>query len=227
MPRSTEISRLIDFRKEHKRDKAGYRQKVYGLLSKIVPIADCIRKNPSLQREFSTHTKSRYTEKDGMLGLLTRIIEYVCCVDQKLAWKRARVILYLRDKKKVVCRDIPDKIAELGGIEKIVRLAGKDDPKSPRPTNISTNRKTRPSSSSDLKRASANSKTSASDVVKSNPASVGNVSSQHSVIVQINKTVTAKGLRKLKPGRRVQIVGVVREPGVLQLAKFKILDSTT
>jgi hypothetical protein len=151
---------------------------------------------------------------------------------EKLGWKCARAAEFLYDFKKVPIDQLAEQIRKLGGFEKIVRLAAKEDPRRAAPPATAKKKLESNSEKKNSAFKSANVKeTQSSDDDDWDPPTPRNVSKRppdedNQIIVRMSPELHAKFMAT-KAGRRVKLVGPridnVWFDAVLDVEKLRLL----
>jgi hypothetical protein len=127
--------------------------------------------------------------------------------NEQEGWKAARVAEFLYGFKEVPIKDLAEQMRKLGGIEKIVRLAAKEDPRRPPP---SSGTKAGSARQKHAKVTKDEAPESDPDDDWEEPADDDASKSDHDrpeVMVRLTSALLTK-LRATRPGRRVKLVGV-------------------
>jgi hypothetical protein len=118
--------------------KREYRGGIYEIMGRTMPIVVQLRNDKAALRNFTRIAKiapKLIGNLNSPAWITNAVMSFVMKVKskntRKLAWKRARALDYLYDIKKTPLAKIAKALKKAGGVEKIVRLAGKKNPRRP------------------------------------------------------------------------------------------------
>ena len=116
------LGRIDALRAEYRDEKKGYRLMQYVVLAQTMNAVLELRENPDTLKMFLKRANARAPKSgaDGQSWITTAVVKYVTGTTKGLAWKRARVLEYLYDQG-LSTFEIPFKLKELGGIERVLR----------------------------------------------------------------------------------------------------------
>jgi hypothetical protein len=121
--------RLEALKKRLKKARKGFRLEKYDVAEEVMQSVIEMRSDIDALKEFVERNgldpkKLNNTNKNWIT-----LAAFTFVSGENLAWKCARVAEFLYDFKKVPINQLADQIRKLGGIEKIVRIAAKEDPR--------------------------------------------------------------------------------------------------
>jgi hypothetical protein len=188
-------------RRRLKKATVGYRHDKYGIFQDTMASVVAMRSDSKELKKFLECASIEGKKVNGAKKTwITEAAFSFVCRNEKQGWKAARVMEFLHDVKKVPIDELADQMKKLGGIERIVRMAAKEDPRKPsgeEDDNTSSNEDHETSSNEDYD--------DAWDEPTDGESEEGKNYSQ--VVIRMNSTSLAK-LRSTKADRRVKLIGV-------------------
>ncbi len=122
------IKELRQVKKDYRTLEKGYRSEQYELMARTMAVALAIKSDRA--------TRSRFLRKFGEAESKDVVYSAMIFMSgaksekaKKKAWKRARALSYLVDELHVSTADIPDAVKKHHGIEALVRLAARKQPR--------------------------------------------------------------------------------------------------
>jgi hypothetical protein len=132
------IDKLRKLRRQFKTERTGYHGFVHETMASAMGVILKLRSSNRSLRRFLKLTKVKRTasrDDQSQSWITQAVMVYVTDAKSKnamkLAWKRARVLDHLHDFHGISPKKIPAQIRQRGGIEAIIRLAAKENPRRP------------------------------------------------------------------------------------------------
>jgi hypothetical protein len=198
------IAQLEELKRRYKQELKGFRRAKYGIMEEAMGAAVELRSNEPELKKFAVLAKANVKEMTTDNELITRAaVEFV--IPGKLSWKAARVLNYLHDFKGVPIDELAEKLEELGGIEKLVRAAAREQPRRTKEL-VEPERAT----ISALQRALPVKIPVISKVSFRKPKNSKKAPATSTISVSISSALLAK-LKLVEIGRRIKLVGARQE----------------
>jgi hypothetical protein len=124
--------RLDALKKRFAKAKKGFRLEKYDVAEETMQSVIDMRSDIDALREFVERNDLDPKKLNNTKKTWITLAAFTLVSGENLGWKCARVAEFLYDFKKVPINQLADQIRKLGGIEKVVRLAAKEDPRQPK-----------------------------------------------------------------------------------------------
>jgi hypothetical protein len=132
------VEKLRKLRRQFKAKRTGYHGHVHETMARAMGVILKLRSSNRSLRRFLKLTKVERTvsrDDQSQSWITQAVMVYVTDAKsenaKKLAWKRARVLDHLHDFHGVPVEKIAAEIRKRGGVEAVVRLAAKENPRRP------------------------------------------------------------------------------------------------